>query len=110
MEPEAEYPQGLCQALADGMCKLLLKEFQTAKHAQFDFTEVFSGPRAPLSVEMAQRQVKDTTTEGMDSEQFEDLKQIEYEPEETRTSIRKRAHLLSREEVEQKGELTRTGR
>ena len=66
-EPEAEYPLGLCQALADGNCKQLVKEIESAKPAKFDFSEVFSGPRAPLTMEMALRQVRDTAVDGTEA-------------------------------------------
>ena len=64
-EPEAEYPPGMAQAIASGIV-----EYLERRHAEgllnpccvWDFTEVFSGPRAPLthamSLELLGRGVK----------------------------------------------------
>ena len=47
-EPEAEYPQPLCNALARGIGRCIEKGLDGGAF-EFDFSEFFSGPRAPLT-------------------------------------------------------------
>ena len=47
-QPEAEYPQPLCNALARGIGRCIEKGLDGGAF-EFDFSEFFSGPRAPLT-------------------------------------------------------------
>jgi len=48
-EEEAEYPLGLCNAIALGVSRYLQKHPTLAKTCVYDFVEVFSGPNAPTT-------------------------------------------------------------
>ena len=59
-EPEAEYPPEMAGAIAASICCELQKLEPAKKQITgflFDFTEVFSGPRAPLTLAMTMRKV-----------------------------------------------------
>ncbi len=52
-ESEAEYSAGLCAALAEAIISFRGKSVNEGKQEELAFTEVFAGPRAPLSQAVA---------------------------------------------------------
>ena len=113
-EPEAEYPPDLCISIANGCCRFLETEMGKLRPARFDFTEVFSGPRAPLTRELAAKQILCASSgiaQGQETVRActGDMQASESSKSAGSASAKK-VRLMSREDVEARGELTRTGR
>ena len=113
-EPEAEYPPDLCVAIANGCCRFLETETGKLRPARFDFTEVFSGPRAPLTRELAAKQILCASSANAQGQETLRACTGDMQGPESCKAVGSapavKVRLMSREDVEARGELTRTGR